>query len=117
MSDKSIFKIGGFLLLLSGALGLFYLIVSVLGAFNNALFPSYEILIKMKGLNLVRDIILIVWGLFGSLGLIFSGLMFIKLPALLVAGVKSQDVHEKLNRLQKVVFDLLHHIKRAHGQH
>jgi hypothetical protein len=109
--DKRIFDVGGILLILSGTIGLFLWLVSIAGGFTSSIIPSASSLASAAGIEMLHEFLLVVVGLTVSLGTIVGGLLVMKIPALISAS-RNEDVENKVNRLQTVVWKLVQHLKK-----
>ncbi|MFH1424470.1 MAG: hypothetical protein ABIG20_02180 [archaeon] len=110
MGKNYIFKIGGGLFVASGALGLFFWILSILGQFESVI-PAAKALSGLGGLEMLKSIIILVGSILVSVGFVLAGLVFIKIPSA-ISGGDFNEVNEKVNRLQTVVWKLLQKVKQ-----
>ncbi len=112
MSEK-LFKSSGALLIITGALALFYWIVSFVEGFGTGGFiPSYKVLISGTSMEILKNIIITVTSVIFSIGLIISGILFIKLPEIITApSTDKADLEERINKLQTIVWKILQYVK------
>lgn len=112
MGKHYIFKIGGAFFVIGGAFGLFFWLVSSLGGFETSMIPTFISLGALGGIDILKAILVLFGSLFIFVGLILAGLIFVKIPEV-VAGGDIDEVDEKINRLQTVVWKVLEHMRRS----
>jgi hypothetical protein len=105
-----IFKAGGTLLILAGAVGLFFWLVSLLGGFETSMLPAFSALSGATVMFMLKFVLLHLGVLFAAFGLIITGLLIINLPEMIALG-RTEDIERKVKRIQTVVWRLLHHVK------
>jgi uncharacterized membrane protein YgaE (UPF0421/DUF939 family) len=115
MAEDTVFKIGGIFFIISGAMLLFFWLVSVAGGFETSPIPAFSMFSQVAGVELIKLILIIFGTLMGCLGIILAGLVFFKIPRV-VEFVQRTDVEKKVNNLQIITWRILQYIKRKNQE-
>ena len=112
MSEK-LLKSSGALLIITGALALFYWIVSFLEGFGaGGIIPSYKILLGGTSMEILKNLVITITSVIFSVGLIISGITFVKLTKVITApSTEEADLEERINKLQTIVWKILQYVK------
>ena len=105
-----LFKFGGALFITSGATGLFFWIISLLGGFETTPLPVVGSFTGASGIMIFQYILMLLGTLCTSLGLILAGLVFIEIPKV-VSGGDITQLEENVNRTQKAVWKIIKHMQ------
>lgn len=113
MLNKKIFDAGGFLLVISGAMFLFYWLISLLGGFEGSIVPALTEIINPKFGITVRNLLVIFVGFIFSIGVIFAGLVLFEVPriAAMEESTALAGLEKKVNRLQELIWRIIQKIK------
>ena|GEM_PF-4023750 len=106
-----IFKAGGTLLILGGAVGLFFWLVSLLGGFESSILPEFSAVSGAAPMFLLKFAMLHLGTLFAAFGLIITGLVMLNLPEMIRLG-GTEELERKVSRMQTVMWRILHHVKK-----
>jgi len=109
-SKHYLFNIGGALFVISGATGLFFWIISIMGGFESTPLPLIASFSGAAGIAIFKYILILLGTLCTSLGLIFAGLVFIEIPKV-VTGGDIEKLEQNVNRTQKAVWRIIKHLQ------